>query len=305
MGDLVFLGSKAAGLRICSVMAERLGDNGFKAIVCFDDNADARSVLEEFRALAERLGVAFHVVGKVSETVAVLEELRAATAIVHGWYQILPVDRFPDMTFLGFHYSPLPRYRGSAPLVWQIIAGETHIGVSLFQMVAAMDAGRLYDRRQLAIGSEDNIGDALALANDAAAEMAIRLADDLIAGTLMLRDQPDEPPSYCAVRVPDDGMVNWKDSGDRIHDFIRAQTRPYPGAFTSLPDGSRLVIWKSAREDRAFMGAPGAVGEITTEHVVVTAATGAVRLIEVQVEGSDPAPASAVLRSLRTRLGQA
>lgn len=301
---LVFLGSKAAGLRICSIVADILPRGMVRAIVCPDDSADPRSVQADFAALASKLDVDFHVVKKSSETAELLRQIRPSMALVHGWYQIIPVDDLPDTTFLGFHYSPLPRYRGSAPLVWQIIAGENCVGVSLFEMVAEMDAGRLYDQRLIPIGITDTVGDALALANEAAESMLTRFADDLVAGTVLLRDQPDEPASYCGVRIAEDGEIDWCRSGDYVHDFIRAQSHPYPGAFTRLPDGRRLTVWGSAREERKFLGAPGAIAEIRAEHVVVTTGIGAVRLLSVQLDGDEVVKAPLVLRSLRTRLGR-
>lgn len=30
-----------------------------------------------------------------------------------------------------------------------------------------------------------------------------------------------------------------------MYNFIRALTKPYPGAFTYLPDGAKIVIWKA------------------------------------------------------------
>src|SRR5215213_308977 len=133
---LLFLGSKAAGLRACRTILELLPPGKLAAIICPDDSADPRSALAGFKVLAEESGVPLHVASTRKETMALLERLAPDTAIVHGWYQILAVDSLPDTRFLGFHYSPLPRYRGNAPLVWQIIQGEPEIGVSFFELTA-------------------------------------------------------------------------------------------------------------------------------------------------------------------------
>jgi methionyl-tRNA formyltransferase len=301
--SLVFLGSKAAGLRACRALAELLPDGALDAIVCPDDRADPRSVYEEFDALAKERGVPIYLVPNRRETMELLERLRPDTAIVHGWYQILDVDALPGTTFLGFHYSPLPRYRGNAPLVWQIIRGESEIGVSFFELTAEMDAGRLAARETAPLGPDETIADALDKADALALTMLRAFVPAWVAGTLELRPQSDEEPSYCGLRVPEDGKIDWSWSATRIHDFIRAQTRPYPGAFTTLADGRRLTIYRSEREPRLFMGAPGAVVEIGERHVVVAAGEGAVRLVQVEVEGEGERLAAEVLRSLKTRLG--
>lgn len=301
--SLVFLGSKAAGLSACRALHRMLPEGALAAIICPEDRSDVRCALSDFEAFAGESGVPLHLAANRRETMDVLGRYEPDTAIVHGWYQILPVEQRPETLFLGFHYSPLPRYRGNAPLVWQIIDGQGEIGVSFFELTAEMDAGRLVDRQTAPLGPEETIADALAKADALAAHMLEALAPAWIAGTLHLSPQPDEEPSYCGLRLPEDGEIDWRWEGSRIHDFIRAQTRPYPGAFTSLPDGRRLRVWRSQREDRRFMGARGAVVETGKEHVVVAAGAGAVRLIEVEVEGEAAAPAAHVLRSLRTRLG--
>ncbi|HEX9931951.1 MAG TPA: formyltransferase family protein [Allosphingosinicella sp.] len=301
--SLVFLGSKAAGLRACRALAALLPAGRLEAIVCPEDRADPRSVYEEFDALAKAHGIPIYVVPNRRETMTLLERLEPETAIVHGWYQILDVASLPGTTFLGFHYSPLPRYRGNAPLVWQIIQGESEIGVSFFELTAEMDAGRLIDQKTATLGTEETIADALDKADALALDMLGDFVPTWLEGTVELRPQPEGEPSYCAMRVPEDGRIDWSWPGDRIHDFIRAQTRPYPGAFTILPDGRRLMVYRSARETRRFMGAPGSVAEISAGHVVIAAGEGAVRLIEAAVEGEGAQPAASLIRSLKTRLG--
>ncbi len=299
--SLVFLGSKSAGLAACRKLAESLPKGALKAIICPDDRADPRSALTGFQSLAAEAGLPLHVAANRQETMALVDRYAPDTAIVHGWYQILPVEDRPQTLFLGFHYSPLPRYRGNAPLVWQIIQGEREIGVSFFELTAEMDAGRLVAQRKTALRPEETIADALAKMDVLVSEMLDAFAASR--GELVLTEQPDDPPSYCGLRLPEDGKILWHWSGDSIHDFVRAQTRPYPGAFTLLPDGRTLRIWRSQRESRRFMGAPGAVVEIGNSHVVVASGEGAVRLIEVEIDGEGAVPAATVLRSLRTRLG--
>lgn len=298
---LVFLGSKAAGLRVCRRLIELLPPNALAAVICPDDSADPRSVMADFEAAAG--AIPFHIVRTRAETVSLLKQYAPECALVHGWYQIIPTAEVGEINFLGFHYSPLPRYRGNAPLVWQVLNGEQQIGVSCFELVAEMDAGRLYAQGVADLGPDETIADALAKADQLAAGMLDKFVADWLVGEVNLHDQPDQEPSYCGLRTVEDGRIDWRAEGQAIHDFVRAQTRPYPGAYTSLPDGRRLTIWASAREPRVFMGVPGGIAEITEGHVVVTAGRGAVRLLEVQVEGGGPAAASTVLRSLKLRLG--
>ena len=56
-----------------------------------------------------------------------------------SWRWLLPVKN----QLIIFHDSPLPRYRGFAPLVNQLIQGEREIGVSALFAEKQYDRGRL------------------------------------------------------------------------------------------------------------------------------------------------------------------
>ena len=47
-------------------------------------------------------------------------------------------------------------------------------------------------------------------------------------------------------RRPEDGLVDWMRTTRQLHDWVRALTHPYPGAFTWL-DRRRVFIWEASR----------------------------------------------------------
>ena len=52
-------------------------------------------------------------------------------------------------------------------------------------------------------------------------------------------------PSYYPKRSPEDGLIDWEEMDVwKIYDFIRAQTKPYPGAFSNI-EGVRIIIWRA------------------------------------------------------------
>lgn len=300
--SLIFLGSKQAGLDVCQTLIGKLSNGVLCAILCPDDSADQRSEMAQFRMLAQSNGIPFHVVKNVAETKEVVKTYNPTVALVHGWYQILPVAEFAGTLFLGFHYSPLPKYRGNAPLVWQIINGEKQLGVSFFQLTTGMDEGGLVDQRFFPLSREESISDALVKAGDLAQQMLSGFLNNWPSGKVNLVNQPGEVPSYCGLRQPDDGRIDWHRSAESVHDFIRAQSKPYPGAFSYLPDGRKLTIYKSVEEDRKFYGVPGSIVQVTPDYVVVACGNGAIRIKSVRVDNASESTAHHVLRSLKLRL---
>lgn len=296
---VVFMGSKAAGLLLCEAICELLKGR-LAAILCPSDIADPRSVLASFHSLAERYSIPLQVVATRAETMRWLGHYDARVAFVHGWYQILPVDGLCE--FYGFHYSPLPRYRGNAPLVWQIINGEKEIGVSFFRFSDGMDEGPLVAQAVAPLAEDESVGDALKKANGLMLELACRNIPALISGEIILRSQPDLEPSYCGIRTPADGRINWYQSAKKVHDFIRAQSHPYPGAFTYDAEGCLVRVWSSSVDQRRIYGVPGSVIDIRQSGVSVACGDGGVVLHSVSVEPAVVEKnASELIRSIKVR----
>jgi len=302
MPKLVFLGSKRAGLVALKKILELVPVECIGAILSPDDSSDVRNEQYSFLSLAADYSIPYHVVKTSAETSELIKRYTPDTVFVHGWYRMLAVSGFPGIQFLGFHFSLLPEYRGNAPLVWQIINGLDHCGVSFFVLTDGMDDGDIIDQRSFALGPNESIGTALDRAN----ELVFKILEDFIpnwlAESFLTRPQVSSPPSYCGLRLPNDGLINWDDSANNIHNFIRAQTHPYPGAYSRLSDVGIIRFWESRIEIRNFYGVPGSVVEICSDSVVVACGSGALCILHAEVDGQSSSRIPDALRSLRVRL---
>jgi len=94
-------------------------------------------------------------------------------------------------------------------------------------------------------------------------------------------------------RRPADGLIDWSQRGGAVYDFVRALTKPYPGAFGWL-DGKRWRIWQAA----LVPGTPGPArpGEVIGPVVcpleascgqLVACGTGAVLLLELEADDGE------------------
>lgn len=298
---LLFLGSKEAGLMALRQLLERLPAGSVPAILCPDDRSDARSEHEAFSTLARQYDLPLHLARTAQETTELIRRYAPHTVLVHGWYRMIPVEQFPDIDFLGFHYSPLPLYRGNAPLVWQILNGEEQLGVSFFTLTEGMDDGDIVDQSLFTLRPDEDVSDAIRKANERVARMLEVFIPRWLAGDVPKRAQPDSAPSYCGLRTPEDGHIDWRWDAKAVNNFIRAQAPPYPGAFSLLNDGRVVRFWHSEIEPRHFMGVPGAVIEVGSDAIVVACGAGAVRIRAAQVDGSASPDVDASLRSLKVR----
>ena len=91
-------------------------------------------------------------------------------------------------------------------------------------------------------------------------------------------------------RSPEDGLIDWSLPARHLYDFIRAQTRPYPGAFTRVGD-SLLRIWAARPTDVPGAGAGRPV--LDAERLMVGCGDGnSLEILEISVNGKDVAVAS-------------
>jgi methionyl-tRNA formyltransferase len=192
----------------------------------------------------------FELEGKVGTIAGPMSELRPDLFLVIGWYHLIPktLRSIAPLGCVGIHASLLPKYRGGAPLVWAMIHGETRTGVTLFHFEDGIDAGDIIAQETFEIEPEDTIAEVLKKC-DRACGSVLRANLQLLADGSAARLQQDHaaatrfPP-----RSPEDGSIDWSWSAERIRNFIRAQTKPYPGAFTTIA-GKKVTIWSADIEE--------------------------------------------------------
>ena len=296
------MGSKQAGFEACNKLISDLLKGAVLAIICPADESDSRTEMDQFASLANINNIPLHIVKSSNEALNKIKSYKPTIVIVHGWYQIIPVEELAGVKFFGFHYSLLPKYRGNAPLVWQIINGETKLGVSFFQLTDGIDEGDLVDQREFNLSPHETIADALVKANKVVQEILTEFLNTLSTGQLQLNKQATMPSSYCGIRKPEDGRINWIEPAKNIHNFIRAQTKPYPGAFSFLPDGRKVTIWSAIEEEIKYFGVPGSVAKVDSDYVVVCCGEGAIRILEIEVDGIKINCPNEILKSIKIRL---
>lgn len=185
---------------------------------------------------------------KNSDITAQILSLKPDIILVIGWYIKIPneIISIPSLGTIGVHAALLPQYRGGAPLVWAMINGEKKAGISLFYFTDKLDAGDIIAQRSFPIRFCDSIADVYERMENTAIDMLQSELPKLAYGTASRTIQDETSPfvSMWPNRVPNDGLIDWNQSALDIYNFIRAQSRPYPGAFTYFK-GNKIYIWQS------------------------------------------------------------
>jgi methionyl-tRNA formyltransferase len=182
---------------------------------------------------------------------------RPQVGICAGFPTIIKTDvlSWPEWGWLNCHAGPVPTYRGGSPLNWQIINGETRIGISILKMTSRIDDGPMLATNAFTLQPDEDISHAHAKANALFAEMVPQVLGEIAAGTVFERDQGTSA-TYWHQRNDGDGRIDWSWPAERVHNFVRALTRPYPGAWFGSGE-ARQRIWKTSLDAPDIRGRPG------------------------------------------------
>jgi methionyl-tRNA formyltransferase len=198
-----------------------------------------------------------YVTGKMSDSEyqKAVRELQPDIIIVAGWYYMLPrsLRELAPRGAAGLHASLLPKYRGGAPLVWATIKGETKTGVSFFYFADGVDEGDIIGQAGFDIAFQDDIADLVYKAAQASVDLIRQYVPLLATGNAPRVPQDHSQATLVPQRQPEDGIIDWWNlSARQVYDWVRAQTRPYPGAFTFLSE-EKVTIWKAGLDENSSL----------------------------------------------------
>lgn len=222
------------------------------------------------------------------EFAAFLKTLHADFFVVAAYAEILKENilEIPRLGCINVHGSILPKYRGAAPVPRSIMEGETETGVTIMKMALQMDAGAILAIRKLSIPLEMTAGELMESLANVGKSALIEVLQEVEQGRSQPIEQDLSAVTYAKKLTPQDAQVNWNPSSLVVHNQIRG-CNPNPGAWCWIKikgDSKRLLIKKSLPLPSPH-GQPGEIISGPSSELFVACGSGAISLLEVQLEG--------------------
>ena len=209
--------------------------------------------------------------------------------VVAGWYHMVPKSWRTLAPAYGLHASLLPEYRGGAPLVWAVINGERRTGITLFRFDDGVDTGPVVAQAATPITPDDTIATLYERIETLGESLLLDALPRLARGELAPRPQPAVHSRVWPQRGPEDGRIDWSQPAARLADFVRAQSRPYPGAFFEHA-GSKVTVWSARAAVAPAALGPGQFAEHDGRVLAGAGSGTAVELLEIAVDERGVAP---------------
>jgi methionyl-tRNA formyltransferase len=240
----------------------------------------------DVRPWCSHAGIAVRTLPGYSISVADVATFESDVIVVNGWNRLIPADVIASAAkgALGVHAGHPPLGLGRAPLPWNIIKGHRDIEVYVFALTERADDGDIFASRVVEITGYDTVQTLYEKVMYQGAVLLDRALHRIAQGR---RGRPQDlrDAVHYPKRRPEDGQVDFRGSVESIVDFIRAQSRPYPGAFSFL-NGTRWIFWSAQPFDafafRDVERRPGQVVLALPSGVIVQTGTAALWITDAE-----------------------
>lgn len=230
-----------------------------------------------------------------------IKNVNADVMIVAAYGLIIPtaVLNMPRKGCYNIHASLLPRWRGAAPIHRSLLAGDQETGVTIMEVVPALDAGAMVSKGVVAITDSDttqSLHDAL---SQLGAELMVQAMATLEAtGSLASTPQDESLVTYAHKLEKAEATIDWQKSAVEISRQVRA-FNPFPVAQSQLNDEVCRIWMATAISGKAH---PGEVVSVQ-DGIIVGCSDGLLHITELQAPGGKRLNAQAFVQGHHLKVG--
>ena len=237
--------------------------------------------------IAEEYGIRYKKFIRINDpsNVEIIQQIAPDFIFVIGLSQLVKKEIIDSAKkgVIGFHPTALPKMRGRAANVWQVLLGIHNAKVSLFFIDEGMDSGDILGQEPYRIEDTDYAEDVCKKIDEAVARLSRRVLRQIMDGSIQSIKQIEAEATYLLKRSPEDGLIDWDQPIGNIHTLIRAVSRPFPGAFGMYDGKHQIIIWRAEMmENRKYIGINGQIAKISDGYMDVICRDGMLRITEFE-----------------------
>lgn len=189
-----------------------------------------------------------------------ITDARPDIIVLSNWRTWLSpqIYTIPEFGSINIHDSLLPKYGGFAPTNWAIVNGETETGVTAHFVEKEIDLGDIIIQQKIPIAFTETATDVFYKTLPLISALTLQALDMIEYRQLKPIKQDRSQATFFHKRAERDILIDWRQKSIDVYNLIRAQSDPYPNAYT-YHKGKKLRIKKASLPSKCYCGTPGRV----------------------------------------------
>ncbi len=302
--NLLFMGTPEISAYVFEQMI--LDGYHFVGLVAQPDHPVGRKgIIEKVptKVIAEKYNIPVFQPIKIRKDFSFMDNLNVDLVITLAYGQIVPQGflDIPRFGCLNLHGSLLPKLRGASPVQTALINNEKVTGVTLMEMVAAMDAGRMYGKKEVIIEEDDNATSLFKKISEAAKDLVLELLPKYVNGELEGIPQNEEEVTFCSLIKPEQEKLDLSKDILEVYGYIRGLSDE-PGAYLYL-DNQKLKIFKAKIANDLVTAEVGTIVQADKRGLLLQCQNGQLAILELQKEGKKRMDYKAFINGNQNLLG--
>ncbi|MBO4378577.1 MAG: methionyl-tRNA formyltransferase [Clostridia bacterium] len=204
----------------------------------------------------------------------------------------------PRLGTVNVHASLLPKYRGSAPVNWALMMGETVTGVTTMLTDRGMDTGDILMARAVEIDPQEDAGMLTERLAGVGAELLIETLRAIERGDCPRIKQNEDEATYYPLLKKETGIMDLTQTAVHLANQVRGLS-PRPGAYI----GEYKILWAEPEVWEGQEAAGTILKADPKQGLLVRAGEGALRIVRLQAPGGKAMDARDYLRGHRMEAG--
>lgn len=205
--------------------------------------------------------------------------------ITCAYGQIIPDEilEFPKYGCINIHGSLLPKFRGGAPIHWAIISGEEETGITIMDMVSAMDAGDIISSRSIKISEDDYLDKVYEKLSLVGRDLLMETLPSIIDGTCKRVKQDLDKVTFGMNIKKEEEKIDFSRTAKEIRNLVRG-LNSVPGAYAIFGD-KRMKIYDVSIIDKDSNDIPGKIVDVTKNSIIVSTGDKLLSINDIKLEG--------------------
>ena len=209
---------------------------------------------------------------------------------------------------LNVHPSLLPKYRGSSPVAWAVIKGETITGTTIMKTSAKMDAGNILMQQTLEVLPDETTGELSIRLFDLGGTLLIETLKNIENGTITEILQNEEESSYFPKLAKEMGKIDFNQTDKDIQNLCNG-LNPWPLCYVENSSTKEVLkVYKVKPFIETIVNDNNyKIGQVVLadakKGLVVKCKNGFVTLEIIQASGGKAMPSKSYLNGKKIELG--